>query len=93
MWKNINLKNFDLIIDDGLHIFKAAINFFEVSINYLSNNGIYIIEDVQTLEIKDFKEYFDMQKDVFNFNLLILENPTNPKLNNNLVEIRKNNTN
>ena len=93
MWKKINLKNFDLIIDDGLHIFNASINFFEISINYLSNNGIYIIEDVQTSEFKDFKEYFDMQKDVFNVNFLILENPSNPKTNNNLIEIRKININ
>ena len=61
--------------------------------DYLSNNGIYIIEDVQTSEFKDFKEYFDMQKDVFNVNFLILENPSNPKINNNLIEIRKININ
>ena len=93
MWKKINLKNFDLIIDDGLHTFNASINFFEISINYLSNNGIYIIEDVQTSEFKDFTEYFYMQKDVFNVNFLILENPSSPKTNNNLIEIRKININ
>ena len=47
MWKKIDEKNFNLIIDDGLHTFSAAINLFELSINRLKPDGIYIIEDAQ----------------------------------------------
>lgn len=46
----IDLK-FDIIIDDGLHTFKANINFFKVAINYLSDNGLYIIEDIMPWEM------------------------------------------
>lgn len=40
-----NIK-FDVILDDGSHVFKHAINSFKYLINQLSENGIYIIEDV-----------------------------------------------
>ena len=31
MWQKINVKEFDLIIDDGCHQFEGTINFFEFS--------------------------------------------------------------
>jgi len=46
MWNNIKKKDFDIIIDDGLHTFEANINFFLNSFDKLKKNGIYIIEDV-----------------------------------------------
>ena len=89
LWEQINIDNFDLIIEDGLHTFEAAINFFEMSINQLSNKGIYIIEDVQTSEFAQFVEYFELKKDTYSFNLIVLQNYDRPKTNNNLIEIRK----
>ena len=45
---NANLKKntVDIIIDDGLHEFQAGKTFFENTIEYLTQNGFYIIEDV-----------------------------------------------
>lgn len=51
MWEMIKndgseFKKMDIIIDDGLHEFDANVCFFENSIDYLAEDGIYIIEDV-----------------------------------------------
>ena len=46
VWKKIKRKNFDLIIDDGLHNFKANKKLFESSFKFLKKGGVYIIEDV-----------------------------------------------
>ena len=62
MWKKINKKNFDLIVDDGLHTFRAGINLFKNSINFLSENGIYVIEDVPYKDLIKYVEYFKNNK-------------------------------
>ena len=44
------------MVDDGLHTYQAAIMLFENSIEWLGQNGIYIIEDAQDkicLNLKD----------------------------------------
>ena len=46
MFKNIGVSNFDIILEDGLHEYNANICFFENSVKFLANDGIYIIEDV-----------------------------------------------
>lgn len=46
MFSEFDKNNFDLIIDDGLHSYKAAINFFDIAFNFLKPGGLYIIEDV-----------------------------------------------
>ena len=38
----------DIIIDDGSHVSKHIINSFNYLFDHLSQNGIYIIEDLQT---------------------------------------------
>ena len=53
MWSQINKSNFDLIVDDGLHNYKAAIILFENSIQYLKYNGIYIKETDRCFYIFD----------------------------------------
>ena len=42
-------KEFDLIIDDGLHTFEANINTFLTLLPRLSKNGIIVIEDISPL--------------------------------------------
>ena len=89
MWNNIKKKDFDLIIDDGLHNYKAALTLFLNSYEKLKKGGIYIIEDV------DF-EYLDQLKkalEIYNPEVLIInDNYSKNKLitNNNLIIIRKN---
>ena len=41
-------KNFDIIIDDGSHQAKHIIVSFKFLFPHLNNNGIYVIEDLQT---------------------------------------------
>ncbi len=89
MWSDIDEIDFDLIVDDGLHTYEAAIVLFENSIKYLRNNGIYIIEDAQDTDLIKFKKYFDQNISYYNFNILALKKAKNIKSNNNLIEIRK----
>ena len=40
--------NFDIIIDDGSHLKKDVIKSFHLLFPHLNNNGLYIVEDMQT---------------------------------------------
>ena len=57
MWAEIETKDFDLIIDDGLHTFEAGKCLFENSIKNLSQSGIYIIEDVSIPDLVKYQEF------------------------------------
>jgi len=87
MWKNIAIDDFDLIIDDGLHTFEAGVCFFENSIKKLSNNGLYIIEDVTVNNRKKFEKYFFDKK--YQVNFVCLFRPEAPVADNYLIVIRK----
>jgi demethylmacrocin O-methyltransferase len=41
-------KKFDIIIDDGSHVNKDVIKTFNFLFPFLSENGLYFIEDIQT---------------------------------------------
>ena len=84
MWKKIGIKNFDIIIDDGLHTTDANINLFINSFDKLKKNGIYIIEDVHSRELKDIMK--KLKK--FNPELVVLQSKNIKYQNNNLVVIR-----
>lgn len=45
---SINSGPFDIIIDDGSHVPQHAIGTFEMLFPLLAENGIYVIEDIQT---------------------------------------------
>ena len=88
MFKKIGDKNFDIILDDGLHEFNANICLFENSIKFLDNYGTYIIEDVY---YKDKKKFIDYFKDLdYQFSLVDIYHDKNI-LNNCIVVIQKNN--
>jgi len=53
--ENYNGMKFDIIIDDGHHDFDMQQKTFKTMFKYLSNGGIYIIEDVQNID-KDREE-------------------------------------
>jgi hypothetical protein len=46
MWEIIEVENFDIIIDDGLHEPEANYNFFINSFHKLKKDGVFVIEDV-----------------------------------------------
>ena len=86
MWKKIKIKNFNIIIDDGLHTAEAIINCFANSFEKLKNNGVYIIEDVKPLDINDIminlKDYSP--------ELVTLRRNNTPQFSdNNLIIVRK----
>jgi len=70
MFENFNVKEFDIIIDDGCHRFVETIIFFNVAITKLKKDGIYIIEDIAPSQRKKFLEYFsnsDFKIKIINF--------------------------
>ncbi len=64
-WTKIKKKNFDLIIDDGLHSFHANKILFENSFKYLKKDGIYIIEDILLKNIFLYNNFFIKKKNTF----------------------------
>jgi hypothetical protein len=84
MWKEIGIQNFDIIIDDGLHATDANINLFINSFDKLKKNGIYIIEDVHTLELDNIMKKLNK----FNPELIVLQSKNIKYWDNNLVIVR-----
>ena len=72
MWKKIKKKNFDIIVDDGLHNYKANITFFKFSFRYLKKGGVYIIEDIILQNIFMYEKYFKYNK--LNFEIIHFNN-------------------
>lgn len=60
-WNELGIKDFDIIIDDGLHTEEAAICLFENSFNNLRSGGFYFIEDVTARRLKSLSSYFQLQ--------------------------------
>lgn len=61
-WQNLNLKHgtkFEIMIDDGLHTLDAAWTLFDGSIEFLSNSGFYIVEDLDTKDRVEFCKKLD----------------------------------
>lgn len=66
MWETIGVKEFDIIIDDGLHKPEANYNFFINSFHKIKKNGVFIIEDV-SLKHRDY-----LLKKLKNYNVEIV---------------------
>ncbi len=87
LFTNIGVNKFDVILEDGLHEYNANICFFENSIEYLDDQGIYIIEDVFYKDQKKFIDYFG--KTSFNFSIIDIFHDKNIA-NNCILVIKKN---
>lgn len=59
LWVQGNMlnKQFDILIDDGLHTYKAATTFFERSFHKIAKNGVYIVEDIEGKSVSLYKQY------------------------------------
>lgn len=91
MWNTINVKNkFKIIIDDGLHEYDSNINFFKNSINQLSDDGIFIIEDILKNNLNNFYIYFNefCKNNDYYYKILSIPSPNN-KDDNNLICVFK----
>jgi hypothetical protein len=87
MWQDINKIDFDIIIDDGLHTYEAAITLFLNSFDKLKKDGIYIIEDINFIYIdKIYKQLSSYNPELIILNDNLNKNKSN---DNNLVLIRK----
>jgi hypothetical protein len=91
MWNQVGTNNFDVIIDDGLHTYKANKVFFENSFKQLSATGIFIIEDIPNVELNFFRTELATIATELGFftRLLQLKHPSN-KTDNNLMIITAN---
>ena len=92
LWEDPALQeNFDIIIDDGLHIPRANFTFFENSIHKLKSSGYYIIEDIVHSYVNEFlkklKEWENKYPDC-KFKMINIPSNIN-KLDNTLVVISK----
>jgi hypothetical protein len=87
LWEQIDGQDFDLMIDDGLHTFDAGRCMFENSIFRLSEEGIYVIEDVHIDEMFHYKDFFSEKGYIVNY--VNLYRPREDSADNNAIVIRR----
>jgi hypothetical protein len=88
MWQEIGVRDFDFIVDDGLHTFEAGSTLFSNSISMLAEDGVYVIEDISGLDLREYDKFFSALN--YRVEFLSLHRVGMPQGNNNLVVIRKN---
>lgn len=86
-WKQVGVRDFDFIVDDGLHTFEAGSTLFINSIDYLSQSGIYVIEDIWMPDLLRYKEFF--KETEFRVDYVYLLGTNLSPGDNNLVVVRK----
>lgn len=79
----------DIIIDDGLHEFAAGVTFFENTIGYLAENGLYIIEDVNAKDYQKYARYFAERSDRYAAKFINGYRPKSWMGNNRLIVVSK----
>lgn len=79
--------HFDIIIDDGLHTFNANISLFENAVAKLSEQGVYIIEDIRLTDMSKFMQYFSAT--TFEYYFLSLHRPEQISTDNNMLVVKK----
>ena len=89
-WYEIDVEDFDFMVDDGLHTFEAGSSLFLNSIARLGINGIYVIEDVSQKDLLRYKDFFRNKEYVVEY--VCLFRPSIGLGDNNLVVVRKNNS-
>jgi len=88
---NLQKNSADIIIDDGLHTFKAGISFFEAMIDFLNEDGVYVIEDVDLSDMILYKDYFSNLINKFTVHFIKGKRPHDLIGGNRLLVIFKNN--
>jgi hypothetical protein len=86
MYADFGYEKFDLMIDDGLHTFEGGRTLYENSIDYLSENGIYIVEDVGPHDLVRWVTYFNNVETV-NVRFVSLLESGLDRYNNNIIII------
>lgn len=86
-WEAVRVRDFDWMIDDGLHTFAAGSCLFQHSIARLASHGIYLIEDVSQPDLLEYQRYFQDQD--YQVDYVSLYRPNHTLGDNNVVVIRK----
>ncbi len=86
LWDRIGVRDFDLMVDDGLHTFEAGSTLFLHSIDRLAVDGLYVIEDVSLSDLLIYKEFFSAKD--FLVEYVCLSRPKFGLWDNNLIVIR-----
>lgn len=86
LWKEIGNEKFDVILDDGLHTFKAGSTLFANSIHALADDGVYVIEDVSLSDLLVYVEFFKPQSYFVEYHVMSAEHETR---DNNVIVVRK----
>lgn len=94
MWNHEALKGmtFDVIIDDGLHDYRANMTMFFNSFHKLRSGGLYIIEDIISPQLDKFSQVafgLENRNDVSHARLVTLPNETNSYDNTVLIVCKK----
>jgi len=58
MWREFGVRDFDFMVDDGLHTFEAGSMLFSNSISMLAKDGVYVIEDVSGPNLREYDRFF-----------------------------------
>jgi hypothetical protein len=88
-WERVGVKDFDLMVDDGLHTFDAGVTLFLNSVQRLANTGIYVIEDVHPIDLVRYKDFFQGKDFIVDY--VNLFRPAIALNDNSLVVVRKRN--
>lgn len=73
-------KTFDIIIEDGLHVFEAQFLFMKKSLHKVREGGVYICEDVPDKDFERWKSCLRSLADEYpnkSFELVKIDNPFN----------------
>jgi len=94
LWDNPSLSEngFDIIIEDGLHIFESNVLFFENSFHKLNVGGVFIIEDIcdYTLDRWNVKIFdWEVRFPNMEFRLYSVPSDKNPHDNRLIIAQRK----
>lgn len=87
MWRAVGQRDFDLMIDDGLHEPVGGLTLFENSVEMLAPHGIYVIEDVHPDHLPVYAKYFESRN--YQVSIVILRRAQGVLDWNNLVIVRK----
>jgi len=88
--EKVNGRQFNVIIDDGLHTTEAAITFFDNVIGNLADDGVYIIEDANPTMLLGVAEHLARHDEKYDAKFVNLHRPGKPLENNSLAVITKN---
>jgi hypothetical protein len=87
LWDSVSVDSFNIMIDDGLHLYEAGICLFENSIQKLAPNGIWIVEDVPPRDLVMYQNYFANRS--YRVEYVNLSRSDTLLIDNNLVVIRR----